>query len=94
MFPPEFEKFALAELGAAGAAELLAALDGEAVTSVRYNPFKLAAMPASGADEQQRAEQYKANCKPDKHPYNQNRPLYFHIAASFLFHFSTDINAG
>ncbi len=49
MFPLEFEKSVSAELGEAGAAELLAALDGEAVTSVRYNPFKLAAMPV-GAD--------------------------------------------
>ncbi len=49
MWPPEFEKFAVAELGAEGAAELLAALDGEPVTSVRYNPFKLGAMPGGAA---------------------------------------------
>ncbi|MDR2882691.1 MAG: rRNA cytosine-C5-methylase [Alistipes sp.] len=47
MFPPEFERSVSAE---PDAAELLAALDGEAVTSVRYNPFKLAAMPAEAAD--------------------------------------------
>lgn len=40
MFPPEF--------AASVSAELLGSLDGEAVTSVRYNPFKLAAMPAPG----------------------------------------------
>jgi len=49
MFPPEFEKFALAELGADDAARFLTTLDGEAPTSVRYNPFKLTAMPADGA---------------------------------------------
>ncbi len=41
MFPPEF--------AASVDSELLAALDGEAVVSVRYNPFKLSAMP-QGAD--------------------------------------------
>ena len=50
MFPGEFEKFAAGELGAGEAAELLAALDGEAVTSVRYNPFKLSAMPDEAGD--------------------------------------------
>jgi 16S rRNA C967 or C1407 C5-methylase (RsmB/RsmF family) len=45
MFPPEFEKSVNAELPGEAAA-LLAALDGEAVTSVRFNPFKLEAMPA------------------------------------------------
>ncbi|MDR2894862.1 MAG: RsmB/NOP family class I SAM-dependent RNA methyltransferase, partial [Alistipes sp.] len=49
MFPPEFEKSLVAELGEGEAAALLAALDGESVTSVRYNPFKLSALPA-GAD--------------------------------------------
>ncbi len=38
MFPPEFEKYA--------SAELLKALDEEPVTSVRYNPFKLAEKPS------------------------------------------------
>jgi 16S rRNA C967 or C1407 C5-methylase (RsmB/RsmF family)/NOL1/NOP2/fmu family ribosome biogenesis protein len=46
MFPPEFERSAAAELGEEEAAALLAALDGEAATSVRYNPFKLGARPA------------------------------------------------
>jgi 16S rRNA C967 or C1407 C5-methylase (RsmB/RsmF family) len=58
MFPPEFEKLLSAEAGAGGvggvggvglgasdAEALLAALDGEPVTSVRFNPFKLSAMP-------------------------------------------------
>jgi 16S rRNA C967 or C1407 C5-methylase (RsmB/RsmF family)/NOL1/NOP2/fmu family ribosome biogenesis protein len=40
MFPTEFAKSA--------DAELLAALDGEPVVSVRYNPFKLEAMPSVG----------------------------------------------
>ena len=40
MFPEEFAKSA--------SAELLAALDGEPVVSVRFNPYKLAAMPAVG----------------------------------------------
>ncbi len=49
MFPPEFEKSVADELGADEAARLLDALEGEPVTSVRYNPFKLDAMP-EGAD--------------------------------------------
>ncbi|MDR2911979.1 MAG: rRNA cytosine-C5-methylase [Alistipes sp.] len=50
MFPKEFERSVADELGAAEAAELLAALDGEAVVSVRYNPFKLSALPVSATD--------------------------------------------
>ncbi len=62
MFPPEFEKSVLRDNGHGGlgyaelltgpeeGVQLLAALDGEAVTSVRFNPFKLAAMPAEAKD--------------------------------------------
>lgn len=48
MFPQEFARSVTAELGDAGAARLLTALDDAPVTSVRYNPFKLAAMPSGG----------------------------------------------
>jgi 16S rRNA C967 or C1407 C5-methylase (RsmB/RsmF family)/NOL1/NOP2/fmu family ribosome biogenesis protein len=44
-FPAEFERTLVAEIGAGEAAELLAALNGDPVTSVRFNPFKLSAMP-------------------------------------------------
>ncbi len=49
VFPAEFEKSVRELLGEAEGGRLLAALDGEPVVSVRYNPFKLNAMPA-GAD--------------------------------------------
>ncbi|MDR2891080.1 MAG: rRNA cytosine-C5-methylase [Alistipes sp.] len=47
MFPQEFERSVNAELGEAEAGRLLAALDGRPVTSIRYNPFKLSAMPTA-----------------------------------------------
>ncbi len=47
MLHPEFERSVRAELGTE-AERLLAALEGEPVVSVRYNPFKLGAMPAGG----------------------------------------------
>lgn len=46
MFPPEFERSLAADLGADAAAELMQALDGEPVASIRYNPFKLTARPS------------------------------------------------
>jgi 16S rRNA C967 or C1407 C5-methylase (RsmB/RsmF family) len=45
MFPPEFERSLNSDWGPVAAAGLLATLDGEPVVSVRFNPFKLAAMP-------------------------------------------------
>jgi 16S rRNA C967 or C1407 C5-methylase (RsmB/RsmF family)/NOL1/NOP2/fmu family ribosome biogenesis protein len=47
MFPREFAESLAAELPEGEVAALLAALDGEAVTSVRFNPYKLSAKPAS-----------------------------------------------
>jgi 16S rRNA C967 or C1407 C5-methylase (RsmB/RsmF family) len=47
MFPREFVESLAAELPEGEVAALLAALDGEAVTSVRFNPYKLSAKTAS-----------------------------------------------
>jgi 16S rRNA C967 or C1407 C5-methylase (RsmB/RsmF family)/NOL1/NOP2/fmu family ribosome biogenesis protein len=46
MFPEEFISALRESLGEGEAERLLAALDGEPTVSVRYNPFKLSAMPA------------------------------------------------
>ncbi len=49
MFPTEFEKSVAELLGEAEGRRLLDALDGEAVTSIRFNPFKLAEKPEGDA---------------------------------------------
>ncbi len=49
MFPNEFEKHIIELLDEPEAERLLEALDGEPVTSIRFNPFKLAAKPEGDA---------------------------------------------